>query len=122
MPVIITQGYTCEPSSLMESTPCLSCLPPNTLLALLVAIVGYAAGKTVDEVVTDAACFQCLNEQQKLRALVTKFGNDLLGTRYTAQEVIDAMHCLTCKSEAELKAMLVQLLCNEVTLTIAQET
>lgn len=85
------------------------------MLAVLVAILAMTVNKTVAEVMADSACFNCMSKKQMLQALVTIFGNELLGENATAQEVIDEMHCLVCVDEHKLMAALLQLICNNWT-------
>ena len=114
-----TIGYVCAdgPSSLMKSVPCLPCLSVHEMLAALVGIMALAAGKTVPQVMESSKCWKCLNEKQILQAVVTIFGNQLLGARHTPADVAALTNCLKCVSDKELLAALSQLLCAEVTLT-----
>lgn len=105
-------AYTCDPSSLLASSPCVSCLSEKEMLAVLVAILAMTVDKTIPEVMEDSSCFNCMSKKQMLQALVTIFGNELLGENATAQQVIDEMHCLVCVDEHKLLAAILQLICN----------
>lgn len=113
-------AFTCTPSSMLESTPCVACLSEHEMLAVIVGILSLAAGKTVASAMEDSACFTCMSDKQLLQALVVKLGNDVLGERYTVQEVVDQFHCLVCATDKQLKASIMQLLCQNFTLTLGQ--
>ena len=113
-----TQAYVCTPSSMIDSSPCLSCLSEHEMLAVIVALIALATEKTTAEVMSDSACFTCLSRKQMLQALVTKLGNDLLGERHTVQEVIDSYHCLVCVPDQQLLAAILQQLCAELTVSV----
>lgn len=115
------QAFTCDPKSLLASSPCLACLSEHEMLAVIVGLMSLAAGKTVAEAMSDSACFNCLSRKQMLHALVTKLGNDLLGERYTVQEVIEQYHCLVCASDQQLLASILQMLCADFTISAQQQ-
>ena len=123
MPVITEQAYECTPSSLLASTPCLACVSETQLLAALVGIFATAAEKEIPAVLKDSACFTCMTKKQMLQSLVTIAGNDLLGERYSAQDVLDSIRCIgQCSTEKQLLAALLYLLCNDFTLTTGEQT
>lgn len=109
---LISQAYTCTPSSLLASNPCLNCLSEQELLAVIVAIFAAALDKTIPEVMQDSACFTCLSDKQILQALITIMGNEILGESTTPAEVVDQMHCLVCVDKHKLMAAILQLICN----------
>lgn len=115
------ESFQCTPSSMMASTPCLACLSEKEMLAVIVAILAIAAGKTIPEVVSDSACFTCLSDKQLLQSIITYLGNDLLGETVSAQDVVDQMHCLVCAPQKQLLAALVKLLCDNFTITLIQD-
>ena len=90
------------------------------MLAALVGVLALASGGTAATAMEDAACLTCLSDKQILQAIVTKVGNDVLGERYTVQDVIDAFHCLVCATPKQLKAALIQQLCGYFTLSVNQ--
>lgn len=114
------EAFDCTPSSLLASTPCLKCLSEHEMIAVIVALMALAAGKTIPEVMSDGACFTCLSDKEMLQALVTKLGNDLLGERYTVQDVIDTYHCLVCAPDKQLRAAILQMLCADFTVSLTQ--
>jgi hypothetical protein len=113
------EAYVCTPSSLLASNPCLDCYGEVELLAALVGVLAMNAGTSIPQLAEDASCFKCMSKKQFLQAFVTIVGNQVLGERYSAQDVIDQYHCLTCYSELELKAMLLSLIC-ALTVTVEQ--
>lgn len=114
------QGYDCTPSSLLASTPCLSCLSEHDMLAVIVGIFAVALDKTIPEIMDEGACFSCMSKKQMLQALATILGNQLLGEEHTAQEVIDEMHCLVCVPDQQLLAAILRMFCYYLTITPTQ--
>lgn len=113
-------AFDCTPSSLLASSPCLKCLSEHEMLAVIVGLMGLAAGKANATIMSDSACFTCMSRKEMLQALVTKLGNDLLSDRYTVQEVIDQYHCLVCATDQQLLAAIMQLLCADLTVSVSQ--
>lgn len=113
------RAFTCDPKSLLDSSPCLACLSEHEMLAALVGVLALAAGKTAAETMDESKCFTCLSDKQLLQALITKIGNDALGEGNTVQDVIDTFHCLVCATPKQLKAALIQQLCAYSTLTVS---
>ncbi len=111
-------AFDCTPSSMLASTPCLKCLSEKEMLAVIAALMAMAASKSIPEVISDGACFTCLSRKEMLQALVTKLGNDLLGERFSAQDVVEEMHCLVCATENQLLASILQMLCSEFTVSL----
>lgn len=109
---IQTQSYTCTPSSLLDSSPCLSCLSEKELIATLVAILANAQSETAAEALNNSSCFTCMSKKQMLQALVTIFGNEFLGERVTIDEIIADLSCLVCAPEQQLLAALLRQICN----------
>lgn len=121
MALVDTNAYVCTPSSLLASTPCLQCLSEHEYLAVIVGIMAISAGKTTAEAMTDSNCFACgMSRKQMLQAVVTILGNQLLGERYSAQDVVDSYHCLVCATDTQLLAAILQMLCNDITLSVSQ--
>ena len=108
------QAFTCTPSSLIASSPCLACLSEKEMIGALVGIAAISAEVEIPAVLKASACFDCLSKKQMLQALVTIAGNDLLGEETTPQEVIDDIVCLECAGEKKLLAALLYLLCNDI--------
>lgn len=116
------RGFTCTPSSLLDSVPCLKCLSEKELLAALVGILALSLDKTFDEAIAESACFTCMSDKQMLEALVILMGNSLLGEGSSAADVVEQMHCLVCASKKQLLAASLYLLCTGFTFTADQET
>ena len=116
MPTLDTNNaYVCTPDSLLASNPCLACLSEKELWASLVGVMAMTLEETMPDVLKDSACFMCMSKKQMLQALVTIFGNVLLGEGTTAKDVIDEYHCLVCASEKQLQAAALYLLCHGFT-------
>lgn len=111
MPVSDAHAYTCDPSSLLASNPCIACLSEKEMLAVLVGIIAVQASLPLADVMKDSACFTCMSKKQMLHSLVTIFGSEILGAGNSAQTVIDEMHCLVCATDQQLYAALTYLIC-----------
>ena len=110
MPVEV-QDYVCTPSSLLASSPCLACLSPKELLAVMVGIVAINTEKKVPDILKESACFTCMSKHQMLQALVTIMGNQLLGEETTPEEVVASVKCIECASEKQLLAAILYQFC-----------
>lgn len=118
MPVLpVPVAYTCTPSSLLASEPCIKCLSEKEMWAAIVAILALNAGKSVKDAMKDAACFNCMTDSQMLQAALTILGNNLLGETKSLTDVLNLMKCLVCTSEHQLKAAALKMFCDEITVT-----
>lgn len=97
---------------MLDSVPCLACVSEHEMLAIMVGILALAMNKTVAEAMADGACFACMSRKQMMQALVVLMGNNLLGERNTAEEVIEMTHCLNCAPDHQLLAAILQMLCS----------
>lgn len=112
------QAFTCTPSSLIASSPCVACYSKHEMIAALVAIIALALGKTANEIISESKCFQCMTEKQMLQSFVTVMGNNLLGDGTSIEDVADMVNCLKCKADRDLLAAFIYGACN---LTIAPQ-
>lgn len=113
------KAYTCTPSSLMASSPCLACFSDKELLVALVAILIAAKGTTVDQVMKDSACFTCLTKKQMKQGFVTIMGNELLGEASSQDAILALMRCLRCANDTQLNAAALYLIC-QLTISTGQ--
>lgn len=110
-------AFDCTPSSLLDSSPCLKCLSEKELLGVILAIIVSALGTTVAQALEDSKCFTCLSKKQMLQSLTTVLGNDLLGERYSQDAILADLACLRCSNETQLRAAILYLLCNDLTVS-----
>lgn len=117
MPVIVVaeDALTCTPSGLANAIPCLQCLSEQELMDVLVFILASAAGYSLptdtNKVMSDSACFTCLNDKQLMQAAITAIGYEYLERNFTEAEGAAAIKCLRCANPKQLKAAVVYLLC-----------
>lgn len=116
--VTVPVAYTCTPSSLLNSVPCMACLSEKQMLAALLAIISLAESKTIPDLLDESACFTCMSKKQMLQGLVTVMGNDLLGRDFSDADVIARVKCLECASQKQILAALLYLFCQSVTFSI----
>lgn len=107
-------AFTCTPSSLLASTPCLACVSEKEMLAVLVGIFAISEGHTIADVMKDSACFTCMSKKQMLHGLTTLLGSEILGERTSVAEVKDTIRCLECASKHQLLAAILYLLCHSL--------
>lgn len=85
------------------------------MLAFLVGIFALAAGKDINAVIKDSACFACLTKKQMEQVVVTLAGNDLLGEETDVPTILNTVKCIRrCSNEKQLLAALIYLLANDV--------
>jgi hypothetical protein len=106
--------FTCTPSSLLASYPCLDCISEKDMLAVLVGIFAISEGHTIADVMKDSACFNCMSKKQMLQGLTTLLGSEILGERTSMATVIDTIKCLQCASKQQLLAAILYLLCHSL--------
>jgi hypothetical protein len=108
--------YTCTPSSLLASYPCLQCLSDHELLAVLIGILIYDSEYEDDiaGVMKDSACFTCMSKKQMFQAFATMMGSAIIGDEEGAMEkVVEEMKCLICATDKQLWAALLFLICSQ---------
>ena len=118
--VTVPRAYTCTPSSLLNSAPCLSCLSEKQMLATLLAIITIYNEDEVRTVLEDSACLMCMSKKQMLQALVTIMGNNLLGETYSASDIADRVKCLECASQKQIMAAILHGSCNVLRFSMAE--
>lgn len=105
------QAFTCTPSSLLDSVPCLKCLSEKELLAGILSIFLEEADEDADTALKEAACFNCMSRKQMLEGLTVLLGNNLLGEDFDPASLAAKFNCLRCTSDQQLLAAILYMLC-----------
>lgn len=107
-------ALVCTPSQRLKNFPCLACLSDSELDAAFVVALAISAGYTMpsgtNQLLTDSACFTCLTEKQKKKALVSAYLEKYAPT-ITAADLRNRMKCLRCASPKQIKAAISFLTC-----------
>ncbi len=114
MAVLETATYTCAPSSLTHSDPCLSCLSEKQLLAVLVSLLATHQSHTAAVAMSASACFTCMSRHEMLQSLVTIVAHKL---DVQPDAAVASNKCLMCATEQQLLAAALLQVCNLTTIT-----
>lgn len=105
------RAFDCTPSSLLNSVPCLECLSEKELLAALFIVLLQYNDLTVPQAMSSSACFTCMSKKQMLQAIVTIWGNSLLGRDFDAAALLADYKCVRCASDKQLMAGILYMFC-----------
>lgn len=106
----------CTPQTLSALAPCFRCFSKLELLAILTVLLKSIADaraeqeSTLDELLDQAACFNCTDGKLKLEMLVAMVVA-MMGDESTPDEFREQIKCYTCLSENQLYSLLLYLLC-----------
>jgi hypothetical protein len=104
-------AIVCTPSALIGTNPCLHCLSNKQLWAIIMYALATANSRTISEALANSACFKCLGDEKDfLISLVTIFADRYL-TDISVPDIIEAIKCLECAPEKQIKSALLYELC-----------
>ena len=122
MPEQIPDQIECTPKALLAWEPCLRCLSAKELkgvIALaLCKIVGGDPDTDCDPAVLlhGSACYDCMNDKQKLQSLAALILNWGIENNYidSETELRNDIGCLICLPESKIMSIILALICEGV--------
>lgn len=107
-------ALVCTPKKRMDTFPCLSCLSDSELNIAFVVLLAISAGYTLpsgtNQMLQDAACYNCLSDKRLFQALVSAYAEKYAPT-LTLTELKNRMKCLACANPKQIKALTAFLTC-----------
>jgi hypothetical protein len=109
--------FTCDPDAFLKEYPCIKCLDKKAKLAVLALILSSICNtgtpSSANELVADAKCWACYNEDEMMTILINLLADYAIGAEFlTVGGLSDIAACINCvDNEHMLKAIILKQFC-----------